>query len=72
MSCPLDFGAWGSYHKPFYDLWVARTMAGDLLYDAFSNHSDLKIFKEFNHLDSFPRKKMKIVRGMYIYLIIIF
>ena len=40
MVCPLDFGTWDPFLTPFYDLWVARTMAGDILYDAFGNYED--------------------------------
>ena len=39
MACPLDVEAPNGFNS-FYDLWVARTMSGDLLYDAFNNYTD--------------------------------
>lgn len=40
LTCPMDFGAWNKYKRPYYDLWVGRTLAGDILYDAFSGYAD--------------------------------
>jgi alpha-1,3-mannosyltransferase len=40
LTCPLDFGAWNKYKRPYYDLWVGRTMEGDIMYDAFSGYAD--------------------------------
>lgn len=40
MACPLDFEVFPTVSS-FYDLWVARTMPGDILYNAFHNYEDL-------------------------------
>ena len=39
MACPLDFETFPAVTS-FYDLWVTRTMAGDLLYNAFNDYKD--------------------------------
>ena len=39
MACPLDLEAYPTWQS-FYDLWVARTMSGDILYNAFHDYKD--------------------------------
>jgi alpha-1,3-mannosyltransferase len=39
MACPVDFTSQFGVRN-FYDLWVARTMAGDILYNAFNDFKD--------------------------------